>query len=531
MARFAVARFLTVRLAVARFLVARFAVVLFADLRAGARLAVRFAADFRAAVFLAGLFRVDLLAAAFFTAIDTPSLGFNADLNADPVANRTPFDAGIGTAVPVRGFRPTRGPRALGVNDPNPTTVTFRPDRTSAMIVSNTPSTTSETVRRDESVDSLTARTSCDLFKITSSAIRHHVPAKWLFLPRSSISARVATRDRAARRTRTASLRTRCAHVNLVTRTVVWTKNPLFATILRTRVTRDAFAVGCTALCRTAITRRDSLDRIISRNSSEFPRERHSRGRRRHVRGEPGCLPRTRHAWMVPRVAATIGDGPRSATVGEDHVLDHPQRDRVARCGGLHVDQTGRARGDGGCEVTPGKVSPLRSDGQYRDHTSPRASSLVTAAVVSRLDRIARHRPGTGGGGRGSRWGPPCRPVALDRAGPGTAGAPPSRGRSGRGRHAHAPHLGGPAEGPARAADPRHGDRSRDRARPQPARRHRRHRRAGAERNLVDSVRRARRASGPSMRSSRPEHPISTPTGSSDRPTRCTSRRRHTISH
>ena len=126
-ARFFVARlFAGARLAVARLLVARFL--------AGARFAVarllvvRFAADLRAAVFLAGLLRVDLLAAAFFTAIDTPSLGFNADLNAEPVANRTAFDAGIGTTAPVRGFRPTRGPRALGANDPNPTTVTFRPD-------------------------------------------------------------------------------------------------------------------------------------------------------------------------------------------------------------------------------------------------------------------------------------------------------------------------------------------------------------------------------------------------------------------
>jgi hypothetical protein len=136
-ARFFVARLLTARFAVARFFVARLLTVRFAAvarfftvrLAADARFfTVRFAADFRAAVFLAGLFRVDLLAAAFFTAIDTPSLGFNADLNAEPVANRTAFDAGIGTTAPVRGFRPRRGPRAFGMNDPNPTTVTFRPD-------------------------------------------------------------------------------------------------------------------------------------------------------------------------------------------------------------------------------------------------------------------------------------------------------------------------------------------------------------------------------------------------------------------
>ncbi len=157
------------------FLVVRFAVRLAVDfraavLRAGAFLVVRFRAGafftaflavaLRADVFLAGALRTALLAAAFFTAIDTPSLGFNADLNAEPVANRTPFDAGIGTAAPVRGLRPTRGPRVVGLNAPNPITVTFRPDRTSATIVSNRESTTFSTARRDEDVDSLTALTS-----------------------------------------------------------------------------------------------------------------------------------------------------------------------------------------------------------------------------------------------------------------------------------------------------------------------------------------------------------------------------------
>ena len=92
--------------------------------------------------------------------MDTPSLGVNADLNVEPVANRTPLDAGIGTTAPVRGFRPTREARRVGVNVPNPTTVTFRPDRTSVMIVSNNFSTTSSTVRLVTSVDPVTAWTS-----------------------------------------------------------------------------------------------------------------------------------------------------------------------------------------------------------------------------------------------------------------------------------------------------------------------------------------------------------------------------------
>ena len=132
---------------------------------AGALFTAFFAVDLRAAVFLAGALRTALLAAAFFTAIATPSLGFNACLNAEPVANRTPFDAGIGTTAPVLGFRPTRGPRAVGVNAPKPITVTFRPDRTSVTIVPNNSSTTSSTIRRDDDVDALTVLTSCDLFK------------------------------------------------------------------------------------------------------------------------------------------------------------------------------------------------------------------------------------------------------------------------------------------------------------------------------------------------------------------------------
>ncbi len=138
------------RLAVA-FLVVR--------LRAGALFVVRLAVDFRAAVLRAGAFLAERFAA-FLTAIAFPSLGFNADLNAEPVANRTPFDAGIGTTAPVRGLRPTRGPRSAGLNVPNPETVTFRPDRTSEMIASNNASTMSSTARRDDVVDSLTTRTS-----------------------------------------------------------------------------------------------------------------------------------------------------------------------------------------------------------------------------------------------------------------------------------------------------------------------------------------------------------------------------------
>ncbi len=158
--------FLAVDLRAVAFLAARFRPVDFladflaVDLRAGALFVVRLAVDFRAAVLRAGAFLAERFRTAFLTAIASSSLGFNADLNAEPVANRTPFDAGIGTTAPVRGLRPTRGPRSIGLNEPNPTTVTFRPDRTSEMITPNRVSTKSSTARRDDDVVSLTARTS-----------------------------------------------------------------------------------------------------------------------------------------------------------------------------------------------------------------------------------------------------------------------------------------------------------------------------------------------------------------------------------
>ncbi len=143
------------------------------DFRAGAFFTAFLAEDFLAAVLRAGDFLAVRLVGALLTAIDGSSLELNADLNAEPVANRTAFDAGIGTTAPVLGLRPTRGPRLTGWNVPNPTTVTFRPDRTSAMIVSNRTSNASPTDLRVDSVDALTVLTSSDLFTIISSVIRN----------------------------------------------------------------------------------------------------------------------------------------------------------------------------------------------------------------------------------------------------------------------------------------------------------------------------------------------------------------------
>ena len=123
------------------------------------------------------------------------------------------------------------------------------------------------------------------------------------------------------------------------------------------------------------------------------------------------------------------------------------------------------------------------------------------------------------------------RAFALDRAGPGPAGAPPPCSRPGGLRHADGPHVGGPAQGAAGPADPRRRGRSGGGAPTEPPRRDRRHRRAGAEWHLVHRVRRARPASDPSTRSSRHGHPTSIRTVSSVRPTRCTSRPRPTVRH
>ena len=198
---------------------------------------------------------------------------------------------------------------------------------------------------------------------------------------------------------------------------------------------------------------------------------------------------------MVPRVATTIGDGPRSTTIGQDDLLDHPQRARIAGSGHLDVDQAGRARCDDRRAVTAGKVSPVRPDRHHGDQRPTGAVALVAAAVVLRVDRLARHRAGAGRGrhrrGRGGTLA--RRAFALDRAGPGAAGAPPPCSRPGGLRHADGPHVGGPAQGAAGAADPRRRGRSGGGAPTEPPRRDRRHRRAGAEWHLVHRVRRARR--------------------------------------
>jgi hypothetical protein len=59
------------------------------------------------------------------------ALPFRTSLSIALAAKRTPCDAETLTGAPVRGFRPMRAPRCVGLKLPKPATTTRRPDRTS----------------------------------------------------------------------------------------------------------------------------------------------------------------------------------------------------------------------------------------------------------------------------------------------------------------------------------------------------------------------------------------------------------------
>ena len=106
---------------------ARLAVVLRpAALRAGARLADAFlVVAFLVATFFAVAFLTVLVGAG------TGARPFTTSLKTLPGANRTPFAAATFTGSPVRGFRPSRAFRWLGLKAPNPVIATFLPAFTS----------------------------------------------------------------------------------------------------------------------------------------------------------------------------------------------------------------------------------------------------------------------------------------------------------------------------------------------------------------------------------------------------------------
>jgi hypothetical protein len=80
-----------------------------------------------AVFFAAALRATDFLDDAFDAALFAPARLFNAVLKAEEGVNFTPFDAAILTGTPVRGLRPVRAARAVGVNVPNPKIDTLLP--------------------------------------------------------------------------------------------------------------------------------------------------------------------------------------------------------------------------------------------------------------------------------------------------------------------------------------------------------------------------------------------------------------------
>jgi hypothetical protein len=122
----------------------------------------------RAGRFAAGRFAValdDFFAGGF----DTFSAGgatfpFRMSLSIPLAAKRTPRDAEMLTGAPVRGLRPMRAPRCVGLKLPNPATTTRRPDRTSFETTWTSAFTASSASRFANDVVLVTASISPDLF-------------------------------------------------------------------------------------------------------------------------------------------------------------------------------------------------------------------------------------------------------------------------------------------------------------------------------------------------------------------------------
>jgi len=120
----------------------------------------------------------DFFAATFFTAVfddffaggeDSFSAGgaafpFRMSLSIPLAAKRTPRDAEMLTGAPVRGLRPMRAPRCVGLKLPKPATTTRRPDRTSFETTWTTALTASSASRFANDVVLETASISPDLF-------------------------------------------------------------------------------------------------------------------------------------------------------------------------------------------------------------------------------------------------------------------------------------------------------------------------------------------------------------------------------
>jgi hypothetical protein len=121
---------------------------------------------------------LDGLTAAFFAtvlddffagAFDTFNAGgaalpFRMSLSIPLAAKRTPCVAEMLTGAPVRGLRPIRAPRCVGLKLPKPATTTRRPDRTSFETTWTNAFTASSASRFANDVVFVTASISPDLF-------------------------------------------------------------------------------------------------------------------------------------------------------------------------------------------------------------------------------------------------------------------------------------------------------------------------------------------------------------------------------
>ncbi|HLN42553.1 MAG TPA: hypothetical protein VK215_08860 [Acidimicrobiales bacterium] len=92
------------------------------------------------------------------------ALPFRTSLNVPLAAKRTPRDAETLTGAPVRGLRPMRAPRCVGLKLPKPATTTRRPDRTSFETTWTSAFTASSASRFANDVVLQTASISPDLF-------------------------------------------------------------------------------------------------------------------------------------------------------------------------------------------------------------------------------------------------------------------------------------------------------------------------------------------------------------------------------
>jgi hypothetical protein len=88
----------------------------------------------------------------------------SAALKAVAGANFTLVEAAMGTASPVRGFRPKRAARDVCEKVPKPNTVTRTPERAHSLMVSNNASTAASAVRLSTEAASATLSTNPLLF-------------------------------------------------------------------------------------------------------------------------------------------------------------------------------------------------------------------------------------------------------------------------------------------------------------------------------------------------------------------------------